>query len=680
MNHRSWFRISGILVLLVYSISVGSGPPRLAATQSLDTQTTFLPFITENSTLLTISLGQPIVEQGLYLDYGGDVDTDVVLVGNPKVAARRTGNGTALPAGDNNSVLDFYMQFRADDSVIFAGSPTTRLRIQIEYFDQGTDTFMVQYDSTGSGGPFGDGRFVSTAVMTKTDTQQFKTAVFNLCDVYFANRDNGADFRIDDREDGAEIIRHVSVIPLAPGPVSINVDVCGANPWDTNPDSQAIQSCIDRACNGDTITFTSGVSTSGYQGYQIDKTIFLVTTAPRHDLTFTSSDPSNNASLNATAGLKGFVVRLLARSRIFNQGEVDDVTVSHLDLDGGRSLRRCFGSDGIEDGLNDNWGSWLPECSEAGDPWCRAGTLAMDGSFAGDDATQNYLDNPTSWTTGLLVKDVNISNTECGTGLSLFAAASTIQDSVITTGGDHVHRSGCTQTDNDEGVGAWSDGLTLMGPGLTITDNVVTDVSDVGIVFFGGKDTVIASNIVQANPGNHGMFAAIAIHPWGFGDISGLRVVDNLVNNSGSTTCGGMHVGINIGPQMWGAGCVSSASPVAVGNPNQCLAEPSQPSGTLCPAGSLCQEWAHVAAGKTLTMTGNIVTGAQVNYLIEGLDLLGTLIETNNTSHAPRTSDWYAAQYGCKQGSLTTTWGTIDKAAHHPSLSGWVDQRIHCER
>ena len=124
---------------------------------------------------------------------------------------------------------------------------------------------------------------------------------------------------------------------------------------------------------------------------------------------------------------------------------------------------------------------------------------------------------------------------------------------MITSGGDHVHRSGCTQVDDDEGVGAWSDGLTLMGPGLTITNNVVIDTSDVGIVFFGGKDTVIDSNIVQTNPGNHGMFAAIAIHPWGFGDVSGLRVVNNSVNNFGSTTCGGMHVGINIGPQMWGA-------------------------------------------------------------------------------------------------------------------------------
>jgi hypothetical protein len=29
---------------------------------------------------------------------------------------------------------------------------------------------------------------------------------------------------------------------------------------------------------------------------------------------------------------------------------------------------------------------------------------------------------------------------------------------------------------------------------------------------------------------------------------------------------------------------------------------------------------------------------------------------------------------------VTDTWGTIDRAAHHPALDGWVDQRIHCAR
>lgn len=33
----------------------------------------------------------------------------------------------------------------------------------------------------------------------------------------------------------------------------------------------------------------------------------------------------------------------------------------------------------------------------------------------------------------------------------------------------------------------------------------------------------------------------------------------------------------------------------------------------------------------------------------------------------------------CKNYS-TTNWGTIDRAAHHPALPGWTDQRIHCER
>ena len=35
---------------------------------------------------------------------------------------------------------------------------------------------------------------------------------------------------------------------------------------------------------------------------------------------------------------------------------------------------------------------------------------------------------------------------------------------------------------------------------------------------------------------------------------------------------------------------------------------------------------------------------------------------------------------GCTFGNVTDAWGTIDRAAHHPTLEGWVDQRIHCER
>ena len=450
---------------------------------------TFLPVVTRDFLLLSITMGQSNHESGLYLDYGGDVDTEVVTVGSPAMEARRSGNGRALPSADGNQVGDWYVQFRANDGVIYAGAPTTRLRVEIEYFDQGTDAFSLEYDAL-SGGPYGDGRFKGAGRVHKSNTQRFQTVALVLGDAHFANRDNGADFRISDDGDGAEIIRRLTITLLPPGPsVMMNVDSFGANPWDSYPDSDAIQACIDSAFSGDTVTFTSGENSPGYEGYVIDKTIFLVTSSAKSDVTFTSTDPANHALLRADASLKGFVVRLYTRSRVSAPGDIDDITVSHLSFNGGRDVRRCFGADGQEDGVDDSFGSWLPECSEAGDPWCRAGTLAMEGLFAGDDPSQNYTANPSHWSTGLLMDDLHISNTECGTALAMSGAANTILNSTIDTAGDHVHVSGCAPCDNDEGLGDWSDGITFIGPGHVIEDNTVVDASDVGIVFFGGKDT-----------------------------------------------------------------------------------------------------------------------------------------------------------------------------------------------
>ncbi len=161
---------------------------------------------------LTIRLGQDNVEQGLSLDDGGDVDTEVVWAGSPPLEARRTGNGQALPSPDGNDIPDFYMQFDADDGTIFASPPGTRLAIVVEYLDQGTDSFSIQYDAH-SGGPFGDGRFKDTGAVIKTNSGEFRTFTFWIGDAYFANRDNGADFRIDDHSNGAEVIHRVTVHP-----------------------------------------------------------------------------------------------------------------------------------------------------------------------------------------------------------------------------------------------------------------------------------------------------------------------------------------------------------------------------------------------------------------------------------------------------------------------------------
>lgn len=619
-------------------------------------------------------------EGGLVLERGGDVDYETVSAGDPAEPAVRSGNGQALPSADGNSDDDYYLQFSVADDLINAGVPSTRLRIEVEYLDEGTDSFSIQYDAV-AGGAEGDGRFKDTGVIVKTDTGAFLTAVFPLCDAYFANRTNGADFRIADSADGAETIRRVEVrvLPPADTPKQIAVDSCGANPFDVEPDSAAIQTCIDRACDGDEIVFTSGIAEPGYEGYQIDKTIFLARSGARRDLTVTSSNPNDHALLAATSDLAGFVVRLYARSGIGDPGYIDEVTIQHIDIDSNRAERVCYGSDNVGNGVGDNWGSWLPECTVYDDPWCSPGGLGMDGVTDSEDPEQDFVGNPERWSTGLTVRDMTLTNNECGTMLGFGGAAGTIDGVTIDTAGDHVHEPGCTATDPDEPPFAWSDGITFAGPANLITNNVIYDASDIGIVMFGGRDTTISNNTIIARPGNNGMFGGIAVHPYGWGLVSGIQVIGNTIVNEADTTCGGIHTGIDIGTHMWNAGCTQDPMAVTVGTPGACSSTSSPPGWVFCTPGQACRTWGYVPPGETFTVADNTVTGAQVSYLIEGLDVQGDLVVSGNVSSVPRMTDW-EADAACTWDGITDSWGTHDFVAHDPSIEGWEDRRIYCER
>jgi hypothetical protein len=619
--------------------------------------------------LLSITLGTLNNEQGITLDAGGDVDTRVMEKGTPARETRQTGNGLALPAADGNSVQDYYMQFNVDDARLRAGAPTRHVRLVVEYFDEGFDSFSLEYDAVS-------GTFAGGGSVVKTNSFTFKQAAFNLCDAYFDNRDNGADFRLSDNGDGAESIARVQVIPLAEaGAQTINVDDFGAYPYDEAPDSDAIQAALDSTCSGDTVVFSSPSPTPGYRGYRIDKTLFLTGLSAKQDLTFTSSNPAQHAQLTATADLQGFVVRLFARSRVNNPGFIDNIDFGYIDIDGSRELRTCMGADQVTDGVGDNWGSWLPECSSVDDPWCLPGVLGMDGSMDWEDPAQDYAAYPERWTTGVVVHDALLSNGECGTALAFSSAAGWIERVTIDTAGDHVHAAGCAFTDPDGDRGAWSDGITLSGPGHTVQNNTVINPSDIGIVYFGGKDTVISGNTIQIEAGNYGAFGGIALHPWIFGDISGLQITGNVVSSLGDQTCGGLHAGINLGTHMWGGACLASAAPTLYGNPGACLPNPPLDGVTAC-TGGRCQVWAYLPAGATATLRDNSVSGAHINYLVEGFAILGTFVDENNTSLTPRRSDWQAAREGCEG----LTWGPLDKVAHHPALPGYLDLMIHCER
>jgi parallel beta-helix repeat protein len=590
------------------------------------------------------------------LDSGGDVDTEPVTVDNSP--ALRTGNGQVISAIDGNSTPDFFMQFNVDDAALFEGNPTPSIQLDVIYFDDGNDSFTVEYDGI-SGGQYDNGTFLVSRPVYKTNTQTFKTATFILKDIYFGNRDNGADFRISDQNDGPETIRKIT-ITLLPVPQVINVDSCGANPFDDTPDSTAIQTCIGKAEPGDIVTFTSGENNYGYKGYLVDKTIFLEVIDVQKYLTFTSTVPVNPALLKAAPYLKGFVVKLYSRATLeVSASEIEFLTISHLHLDGNREARVCMGPDGIDDGVGDNWGSWIPnECTSGGDPWCSPGTLDLSG-----DGVSN-----------IVTDDLHITNTECATAFGMNGGHSmVIMNTIIETAGDHVHGSGCETTDDDsDKVGDWSDGITFAGSGNLVMNNTIVNASDVGIVFFGGQETVIRNNTVQNTTGNHGAFAGIAIHPWITGDVAYGQVVGNIVSSEGDQTCGGIHAGINIGPHMWGGACTSGYTS-AVGNAT-CSQEPAAPQGRAC--NGACQVWAYLPPGTTYLFTDNHVTGANINYLVEGLDMQGTLIEKDNISTTPRRTDWDAARYGCEG----IYWGPTDKIAHHPSLPGWTDMRIHCER
>lgn len=309
--------------------------------------------------------------------------------------------------------------------------------------------------------------------------------------------------------------------------------------------------------------------------------------------------------------------------------------------------------------MGDNWGSWLPECDQPDDPWCHAGNLAFDGGYS-----------------GIVVHDFINQQGECGSALAFFVGDATnnaIHNVTINTVGEHVHASGCANTDNDGDDGGWSDGITVEGRNVLITNNTIINPSDVGIVFFGGQDTIIANNIIKITEGNYGAFAAIALHPWDQADASGVQITGNVIINEGDSRCGGLHAGINIGAHMWGGACIKNPVTGTYGNPS-CSTNPDPDQTGPC-TGDTCQVWLVLPEGETFVLQNNTVTGALVNYLIEGFIIKGQFIDENNISLSPRQSDWYAARFGCNG----LTWGPLDKVAHHPTLPGYTDLLIHCE-
>ncbi len=129
-----------------------------------------------------IDLAAPDVADNMTHLQVGDGDTTDINVGG-QIARRNI---------DPNE--DFYFYFAVADSFVFQGNQP-ELSITVDYFDSGTGTLALQYDSdTGDTLP---AFYKHGGSITLTGTNTWKQHTFQVNDAYFGNRQNqDADFRI----------------------------------------------------------------------------------------------------------------------------------------------------------------------------------------------------------------------------------------------------------------------------------------------------------------------------------------------------------------------------------------------------------------------------------------------------------------------------------------------------
>ena len=133
----------------------------------------------------SVILGDPNQEQGVVQTEQGDGRTVPVTVAGE--------SGRATAPGDNPD-WGRYMYFGLDDAIARDGFFVAR--VEVEYLDEGTGSFGLQYDSNNCTATLG-GAYTDLPQVQRTNSGQWRTATFDLSDARFANRENGgSDFRL----------------------------------------------------------------------------------------------------------------------------------------------------------------------------------------------------------------------------------------------------------------------------------------------------------------------------------------------------------------------------------------------------------------------------------------------------------------------------------------------------
>jgi hypothetical protein len=109
------------------------------------------------------------------------------------VSVTRAGQNCVQSAPNNTGGR--YLYFRVDDAFAFDLDPQA-VDITVTYLDAGPTAFELQYDSSDPAGSVREGAFKPGGRVELGGQEIWKTQTFRVTDARFANRTNGADFRL----------------------------------------------------------------------------------------------------------------------------------------------------------------------------------------------------------------------------------------------------------------------------------------------------------------------------------------------------------------------------------------------------------------------------------------------------------------------------------------------------
>lgn len=158
---------------------------------------------------------------------------------------------------------DDYLYFAVDDDFLLDETDGRDVTIEVEYFDDSTGQFGVEYDSSTS-------FFAASDPAPLTGSNLWRTHRFELSDARFDNNQNGgADFRLE-KAGGNLFVRRVRVIKESMLTVEADLgasnDVNGLRQVDQSGDGQTAATTVD----GRSVSLVTGSPTSLYMYMRVD--------------------------------------------------------------------------------------------------------------------------------------------------------------------------------------------------------------------------------------------------------------------------------------------------------------------------------------------------------------------------------------------------------------------------